>query len=141
MGGGVFHVEFRYTPVTTGAKNYNSGIYTRNSADATIWHQAQAGHGSGGFLFGETGVAPGTPLTRFNLSKEAEKREKPAGEWNTFELGCRANIIWLWVNGRLTCQFSKCGNLAGHVGLEAEGYRIEFRNVKLKKTDNKLEGP
>ena len=128
---GIFHVEFRYTPVTTGKKGYNSGIYTRNSADAAVWHQAQAGYGSGGFLFGETPNASGK-LQRFNLSKNAEKREKPAGEWNTYELTCKGKTIALWVNGGETCRFDQCGVSSGHVGLEAEGYRIEFRNVKLK---------
>jgi hypothetical protein len=40
----VFHVEWRFT-VVPGKKGYNSGIYARNSADATVWHQAQTGDG------------------------------------------------------------------------------------------------
>ena len=43
----IFHVEWRYTRIE-GKKGYNSGIYTRNSADAATWHQAQTGDGSGG---------------------------------------------------------------------------------------------
>ncbi len=30
----------------------------------------------------------------------------------------------------LTCQFEGCGKPQGKVGLEGEGYRIEFRNLK-----------
>ncbi len=49
----IYHVEWRFT-VVPGKKGYNSGIYARNSADATIWHQAQTGDASGGYLFGNT---------------------------------------------------------------------------------------
>jgi hypothetical protein len=126
----IFHVEWRFTPVP-GKKGYNSGIYARNSADATIWHQAQTGDASGGFLFGDTPVDG--KLKRVNLSRELkEKRVKPAGEWNTFEITCKGKEISLWVNGAVTSVFNGCEVPRGYVGLEAEGWRIEFRNVKLK---------
>lgn len=63
----VYHVEFRFTPVA-GKSGYNSGIYARNSKDAKIWHQAQTGSGSGGYLFGET--QSGNGLKFFSLAKE-----------------------------------------------------------------------
>jgi hypothetical protein len=40
--------------------------------------------------------------------------------------------LTLWVNGAVTCEFAECGQPEGHVGLEGEGYRIEFRNLKVK---------
>lgn len=133
LGDAVYHVEWRFTPVT-GKKGYNSGIYARNSADATVWHQAQTGDATGGFLFGDS-PADGK-LKRFNLAKELkEKRVKPAGEWNTFELACKGKEIALWVNGAVTSVFDACEVPRGYVGLEAEGWRIEFRNVKLKDLD------
>ena len=134
-GDAIFHVEWRFTAVEGKKGKYNSGLYARNSADARIWHQAQTGDASGGFLFGETPAADGT-LKRFNLSKEVtEKRVKPAGEWNTFEITCKGKQMSLWVNGAKTCEFDACEVPRGHVGVEAEGYRIEFKNVKLKTLD------
>ena len=130
VGDFVFHVEFRYTPVTTEKKNYNSGVYARNSKDARVWHQAQIGGGSGGYLFGES--MKGERLVGFNLSKEASKRVKPAGEWNALEITCKGRDMTLWVNGGVTCSWHDCEVPRGYVGLEAEGYRIEFRNVLLK---------
>ena len=41
----------------------------------------------------------------------------------------------LWVNGAVTNQWHDCEVPKGYVGLEAEGYRIEFRNVKVKPLD------
>ena len=130
VGDAVYHVEWRFTSVE-GKKGYNSGIYARNSADAKVWHQAQTGDASGGFLFGDS--PSHGKRARFNLSPRVkEKRVKPAGEWNTFELTCKGREIALWVNGAVTCVYEDCEAPKGYVGLEAEGWRIEFRNVKLK---------
>ena len=126
----VFHVEWRFTPVP-GKSGYNSGIYARNSADATVWHQAQTGDASGGYLFGQTLV--GGESKRVNLLKAMkDKRVKPAGEWNTFEITCKGKEMSLWVNGAVTNVWEDCEVPKGFVGLEAEGWRIEFRNVKVK---------
>ncbi len=130
LGDFVFHVEWRFTPVR-GKSGYNSGIYARNSADAKVWHQAQTGNASGGFLFGQTLVDG--ELKRIDLSKSVkQKRVKPAGEWNTFEITCKGNEMTLWVNGGVTNAWHACEFPKGFVGLEAEGWRIEFRNVKVK---------
>ena len=134
IGDGIFHVEWRFTPVSSGRKNYNSGIYARNSADARIWHQAQTGDGSGGYIFGAT--EDGGELKRVNFSKQQKgSRVKHAGEWNVFELACKGKDVTLWVNGAVTTHWEDCLVPKGYVGLEAEGYRIEFRNVKLKTMD------
>ena len=137
IGDGIFHVEWRFTPLT-GKRGYNSGIYARNSADARIWHQAQTGSGSGGYLFGETEVDG--KLKRINLSRQQKgSRVKPAGDWNTFEITCKGKDMTLWVNGAVTNHWDNCQVSKGYVGLEAEGYRIEFRNVKLKSLDGASE--
>jgi hypothetical protein len=80
-----------------------------------------------------------TPTTEgelkfFTLKKEVkEGRVKPAGEWNTMEVTAQGKTLTLWVNGAVTCRFDNCGKPEGHVGLEGEGYRVEFRNLKVKK--------
>ena len=38
----------------------------------------------------------------------------------------------LWVNGAIVNRWNDCEVSKGYVGLEAEGFRIEFRNVKVK---------
>ncbi len=133
LGDFIYHVEWRFTPVE-GKSGYNAGVYVRNSADARIYHQAQTGGGSGGYLFGTTEVA-GKP-TRFDLSKQlAGSRVHKAGEWNTFVLTCKGRDVTLSVNGHVTNTWHDCEVKRGYVGLEAEGWRIEFRNVKIKPLD------
>jgi hypothetical protein len=131
IGDAVFHAEFRYTKIE-GKSGYNSGIYVRNSKDGAIWHQAQIGDASGGYLFGESPGADGKKKF-FTLNKQVtDSRVKPAGEWNTLEITARGKVLTLWVNGAVTCQFEDCGQEKGFLGLEGEGFRIEFRNLKMK---------
>lgn len=131
FGDAIFHLEFRYTKVE-GKDGYNSGAYVRNSKDGAIWHQAQFGDANGGYLFGATLGEDGKKAS-FSTSKEvAESRVKPAGEWNTLEITARGTSLTLWVNGANTCEIKNCGNPKGLVGVEGEGYRIEFRNLRVK---------
>lgn len=124
----VFHVEFRFVPVTGTNRNYNSGVFVRNSADGDIWHQAQLTM-DGGYLFGNT--PKDDQPQRFHL-KPSERRMKPAGEWNTIEVTARGKTLSVWFNGAVTCTFPDCEVPKGYVALESEGYKVEFRNVKLK---------
>jgi hypothetical protein len=131
IGDAIFHVEFCYTKIE-GKSGYNSGIYVRNSKDGAIWHQAQIGDASGGYLFGETPGADGKKKF-FTLQKQvADPRVKHAGEWNTVEITAVGKVLTLWVNGAVTCRFEDCGQEKGRLGLEGEGYLIEFRNLKMK---------
>ena len=125
------HVEWKFTPVTSGKTAYNSGVYVRNSADAKLWHQAQVGGKVDAFLFGQT-FEDGKPK-RVDLSKQQlDKRVRPAGEWNIYEVTCKGKNISLWVNGQVVNEWTGCEVPSGFLGLEAEGYRIEFREVKVK---------
>jgi hypothetical protein len=130
FGDAIFHFEFRYTRIE-GKSGYNSGAYVRNSANGAIWHQAQFGDARDGFLFG---VTPTEEKPKFFILRDKVKdgRVKPAGEWNTMEVTAKDKTLTLWVNGAVTCKFENCGSPKGHVGLEGEGYRIEFRNLKVK---------
>lgn len=132
FGDAIYHFEVRYTKVE-GKTGYNSGVYVRNNEDGSVWHQAQFGDANGGYLFGETLTADGTK--KFFTTKDEVKedgRVKPVGEWNTIEITARGNTLTLWVNGAVTCEVKNCGNPKGLLGVEGEGYRIEFRNLKVK---------
>ena len=125
------HVEWRFTPKTEGETKYNSGIFVRNSADGSIWHQAQTGGGNGGYIFGTTLV--GGAAKRISLREQSRAGlEKPAGEWNAYDIRCQGRKIALNVNGKTATEFTECDVPNGHIGLEAEGYRIEFRNLRVR---------
>jgi len=130
LGDAIFHAEFRFAKIE-GGRGYNSGVMLRNSADGLIYFQAQAGEEGTGWLFGSSPVDG--QAQRFNLrAAMKENRVKPAGEWNVFEMRAQGPKMIVWVNGGITSEKDDLTALKGYAGLEAEGYRIEFRNVKLK---------
>lgn len=124
-----FHVKWRFTPVTTPSPKYNSGVFFRNNLDGSLWHQAQT-QLAGGYIFGVT-LIDGKP-TRFNLQKDMkENRVRPPGHWNVYDIRCVAETCTLAVNGEIV-NTASVGLNKGYVGLEAEGYRIEFKDLKLR---------
>jgi len=130
VGDMVLHVEWRFTKLE-GEPPYNSGVYPRVNADGSAWFQAQTGP-AGGYLFGNVPV-DGKPQ-RVNLrEKMLENRVKPAGEWNTYEIRAVGRTLALWVNGAVVSEYADCPLTRAYVGLEAEGYRIEFRSLRLKR--------
>ena len=126
---GVFHCEWRFRPVESG-KGYNSGAFCRSSEDGTVWHQAQIGNSNVGYLFGKTKV--NDQIKGFRADDNVVQLGKPPGEWNSYEIAARDNVMTLWINGAITATWTDCQVAKGLVGLEAEGWFIEFRNVKFK---------
>jgi hypothetical protein len=129
LGDFVFNVDWRFTPRAPEEKRYNSGIGVRLSKLGEVWYQAQTGL-TGGYIFGAN-IVDGT-LKSFNLSSSMkENRVKPAGEWNHYEIRAEGERIALSVNGAVVSQVDNACLRRGYIGLEAEGYEITFRNLKL----------
>ena len=124
----LLHVEWRFEK-HEGMTGYNSGVLVRSDAVGRVWHQAQVGPHA--YLFGQT-LRHGelTPIIKSESS--AADTLHPIGEWNTYEISCAGPKITLWVNGQWAGEFAAAEVPKGYWGLEAEGYRIEFRNIKLK---------
>ncbi|MGC4050690.1 MAG: DUF1080 domain-containing protein [Paludibaculum sp.] len=125
----VLEVDWRFTP-KEGETKYNSGIGIRLSKQGEIWYQAQTGL-AGAYLFGQNFIDGG--LKSFNLkSQMKENRVKPAGEWNHFVIRGEGDRLTLSVNGEVVNELTGVGLRRGYIGLEAEGYEITFRNMKLQ---------
>lgn len=125
----VLQVEWRFAP-KEGETKYNSGIGIRLSRYGEIWFQGQTGL-AGGYLFGQDFVDGG--LKSFNLRQQAkENRVKPAGEWNLYEIRAQGDRMTLSINGAVINELTGVGMRRGYIGLEAEGYEIAFRNIKLQ---------
>ncbi len=124
----IFHVECRYVPLPGKKHYYNSGIFIRNSADGSIWHQCQL-TSDGGYLFGET---PVNGQSQPFMAQAEGRCMKPVGEWNTVEVTALGRKLTVWFNGSEMSEFTNCEVPAGFIALEAEGFAIEFRNLKLK---------
>ncbi len=123
-----FHLKWRFIP-QPGTQKYNSGVFFRNNEDGTIWHQAQTAT-DGGYIFGETPMDG--KLTRFNDKKDMkENRLHAPGKWNSYDIRCVGTTCTLAVNGE-TVNTIQTGVEKGYIGLESEGYRIEFKDFKVR---------
>ncbi|MEJ5367907.1 MAG: DUF1080 domain-containing protein [Bryobacteraceae bacterium] len=132
FGDFVLQVEWRFTP-KPGETKYNSGIGVRLSRYGELWTQAQTGL-AGGWLFGVT-LANGE-MTRVNLRDQMkENRVKPAGEWNLYEIRAEGDTVTLAVNGAVVSTWKGVALRKGYIGLEAEGFEIAFRNLRIQPLD------
>lgn len=62
----------------------------------------------------------------------------PAGEWNRYEIRCQDSLLGLVVNGVPTSHWQGVQVLKGYIGLKAEGYAIEFKNLRIKELQRPL---
>ncbi|HTS65553.1 MAG TPA: DUF1080 domain-containing protein [Candidatus Acidoferrales bacterium] len=130
LGDFVLQVDWRFTPRASEERRYNSGIGVRLSRYGELWVQAQTGL-AGGYLFGANFIDGA--IKSFNLSKQMkENRVKPAGEWNHYEIRVQGGAIALAVNGEVVSEVNDIGLRRGYIGLEAEGYEVTFRNLRLQ---------
>ena len=130
---GIFHVEWRFRPVPGKTTGYNGGVYVR-SRDGQNWIQVQVAHLTQaprlGDLFYER-VVDGKTEHEVIPGKGHELGKAP-GEWNTYEVTCQGKNISVWINGAVATTWKECPVPRGHVGLQAELYYIEFKNLKFK---------
>ena len=129
IGDAILHVEFCFPKADNPKAGDNSGIWVRTLLDGSIWHQAQVQSLKGGYLFG---VTPAGPAPRRFKVGTGSGRVTEAGQWNTFEVTAEGPKITLWVNGYVTAVLPDCGQPKGYLGVEGEGHKIQFRNLKLK---------
>lgn len=57
----------------------------------------------------------------------------PAGEWNHYYIRAINGEVRLWVNGQEVNGGNGCSPATGYLALEAEGARVEYRNLRIRK--------
>jgi hypothetical protein len=154
-------VEWRWTgpalpPDSQGRpRNRNSGVLLHTQEPDNVWPksiEAQLMENNagdfwciGGVDTAEHAAVREKALAAAGADEEARKRaaanrrlprrldssEKPAGEWNTYDIICRGDTVTLRVNGVEQNRVTGLTVREGHICLQSEGAPIEFRNVKL----------
>jgi len=86
---------------------------------------------------GETVTVRDTVFTSSEKVKPLIRKMKPSsekkqGEWNVAEITCKGNMFTFKVNGVVQNTGTKCSLAKGAIGLQAEGSKIQFRNLWLK---------
>lgn len=140
-------VEWRWEP---GSEPGNSGVLMRiNGTPTPIPRaiEAQLKSGDAGDLYGFhtmkiDGPADRTSRTKghaalgdFVAVRKIEGNEKSPGEWNVYQIRLDGPNLRVKVNGKLVNEAHDCDVVAGTIGLQSEGGRIEFRRVELTPLD------
>ncbi len=120
-------------------KPANSGVLTHIQGDDKTWPlciEAQLMSGSAGdfwFMDGSTGATDQARVNaqRANNTRKLLAAEKPAGEWNRYQIISLNGTLTLLVNGQLVNWATECKPSEGLIGLQSEGGPIEFRTVEL----------
>jgi hypothetical protein len=129
------HVEWRWPKEA--AANSNSGVLLHVHGPDAVWplcFEAQLKNGNAGQVVGMGLDIPAAPLlqNRKRAPRLAAPSEKPLGEWNTYEIYCRADTIEVFINGVKQNRVEKLPVSSGAIALQMEGFPIEFRQVWLE---------
>ncbi len=134
------HVEWRYPETPT-----NSGVFLHTVGPDKIWpthYQCQLKHlFAGDFIIQGEGVKAtvrdtvylSTPKVKPIAPKMKPSSENKPGEWNSYDIVCKGNTIEIKVNGVLQNYATGCSESKGGIGLQAEGSKIQFRNIWIEK--------
>jgi len=133
------HLEWRWPEEPT-----NSGVLLHASGPDQVWPltiecQLMSGN-AGDFVLingpGITvdGVDKQDKEKQFVVAKKKnQSSEKPAGQWNSYDIYCKGDTITCYVNGQLQNKGTAATITSGWICLQSEGSPIEFRNIFLSK--------
>jgi hypothetical protein len=135
------HVEWCWPETPT-----NSGVLLHANGPDNTWPrsiecQLQASN-AGDFvlIYGTDIVIDGenqkNPDRQFTIiAKKEDSSEKPASQWNTYDIYCQKDSIRCYVNGVLQNEGTDVSDTSGWICLQSEGGPIEFRNIYLVQYD------
>jgi hypothetical protein len=137
-------LEWRWPP---GAEPGKGGVLIRTTGEQKIWPrslEAQINVGDAGDFWGLAGYAlSGPPDRTRSLDHETYGRlinvkkttslEKPAGQWNSYEIIADGGTVTLIINGDEVNRAEGCDLTPGKICLTSEGNEIHFRNVTLRR--------
>jgi len=136
------HVEWRWTEEPT-----NSGVLLHVQGKDMIWPlaiecQLKAEHAGDIVLIGKgSGITRKDSTYRISseenryavIPKSEEVSEKPAGEWNSYDITSKDGNLEILVNGVLQNTGSAMTLSGGNILLQSEGSPMQFRNIYLEK--------
>ena len=138
----VLTLDWRWPPSKQPGKG---GVLIRTTGPHKIWPkslEAQLNAPDAGDFWGLDGYRLQGPADRLqtieqsafgrltNLKKTAAV-EKPAGQWNHYEIRAQGDTVTLTINGQVVNQATGCTPGSGKICLTSEGDEIQIRNVRL----------
>lgn len=122
----------------------NSGVMINLVGPDTIWpkcFECQLAHGRAGDFASFSDARSkeeivsrnpsGVSTGRLSRRAAAGAVEKPAGEWNTYDITVAGDTVTLAVNGVEVNRMTHVAPSGGMIAFQAEGAPIDFRNIEL----------
>lgn len=123
----ILKVDWRFKP--EGAPpDANSGIFLSISGPPQELPQCievQLQQPTAGSVFGLSGA-------KINGAKRLQGKARPLGEWNRYEITVRDGTLSLVFNGEKVNEGTAMDPAEGHIGLQSEGWEVQFRNILVK---------
>jgi hypothetical protein len=117
-----FDVRFEWRAMQ---EKYNSGFYIRSGRSVGANQINLAKGGEGGWVPGGGGVKlPGAKTV-------PDLQNKPM-EWNAWRVLAVGDKVTFWCNDKLAWEATGFEAKRGYIGLQQEGAKIEFRNLRIK---------
>lgn len=123
------------------SKPGNSGCFVYVVGEDKIWPkgvEAQLMHEHAGDFWLvdnfklDIDAARKDPKSDRHWFRTKDKVEKPAGEWNQYEVYCQGDTVRLVINGQDVNVGMKPELTKGKILLQSEGAEIQFRNIAVK---------
>lgn len=130
----VLRVQWRWDPETR--QTGNSGVLVRVVGQDSVWPrsveaQLHAGNAGDFICIGGTEIVGDPARTSGRRIVKSHAAERPAGEWNEYEIIVNGGEITLIVNGEVLNHATGAEVVAGAIALQSEGTPIQFRNIRL----------
>ena len=132
------HLEWRWPEEPT-----NSGVLLHASGPDQVWPltiecQLRAGSAGDFVLINGPGITidgvdkQDKDKQFVSVKKKEASSEKPAGQWNQYDIFCKGDTIACHVNGVLQNEGTAATITSGWICLQSEGSPIEFRNIYVE---------
>jgi hypothetical protein len=138
----IMRLEWRWPPDGEPGKG---GVLIRMTGPHKIWPkslEAQINAGDAGDFWALDGYELTGPADRsksldhdqfgkLTNVKKAKAVEKPAGQWNTYEIIADGDTVTLLINGTEVNKATGCATNPGSILLTSEGTEIHFQNIEI----------
>ncbi len=126
--------EFRFPPQgdPDQADQSNTGFMLAIQEPHKVWPRSLEVQGKWvemAHIKSNGGVAP-LMVNDDQASREAAR--KPVGDWNAIEVTVREGTVSSVLNGQAICVSEPGEVLEGRIGLQAENFPVEFRNLRIR---------
>ena len=139
FGNFTWRLEFRYVPreenpSPSAMAKYNTGFLIFVPDENKLWPRSLEVQGR----FDEMGQVKSNArdvaiTVTLDDAQAREEARKPVGEWNAVEIVSRDGAVTSYLNG-VKISHSEPGELkTGRIGLQAEDYAVEFKNLRIRR--------